>query len=169
VWTACTAAETTLVSLLPLVMLVLFIVFIGNGSGIMLRSISTEKQNRTMEVLLSSIAPQQMLNGKFIGLGLVSLIPTTLYLLTLYIVLRIGRDTLQLPPGFSLPISMIIWSLALFILGYAVYASLIAGLRGVVSHAEEANQASIVVLLPLMIGYFITPFIKRSSGLLLRR
>jgi ABC-2 type transport system permease protein len=159
----------TLVSLLPLIMLVLFIVFISNGAGIMLRSVSNEKQNRTMEVLLSSIAPRQMLTGKFIALGLVSLIPTTIYLFTLYTILRIGGNTLQLPPGFSVPVSMILWSLALFVLGYAVYASLMAGLGALFPTQKEANQASIVVLLPLMVGYFLatTPFIQEDpQGLL---
>jgi ABC-2 type transport system permease protein len=157
-------SQSPLLTLLPLLMVVLFLVFVSNGAGILLRSVSSEKQNRTMEVLLSSISPRQMLTGKFIALGIVSLVPTAMYMFSIYTILRIGGNTLQIPPGFSVPTSIITWTLVFFLLGYAVYASLEAGVGALFPTQKEATQASFVVLLPLMVGYFlaIMPFTQED-------
>jgi ABC-2 type transport system permease protein len=63
--------------------------------------------------------------------------------------------TFNLPIAFQLPPSFLIWGLVFFVLGYAVYASLMAGLGALVPNLREASQATIVVISPLIIPLFL--------------
>ncbi len=62
-----------LVRYLPAIMAFLFYIFLLTASNILLRNISSEKENRTIEVLLLSVTPRQLLVGKLVGLGIASL------------------------------------------------------------------------------------------------
>jgi len=158
-----------LISMLPLAVLILFFVFISASAGLLLRSVSSEKQNRTMETVLLSVHPRTMMVGKIVGLGIVAILQVMLWLSSIFIILRIGDDTLNLPEGFSIPASILIWGLLLFLTGYLIYASLMAGLGALVPDIKAASQASMVVLLPLLSGYIISvmpPVQEHPHGLL---
>lgn len=147
-----------LVSMLPLAVLILFFVFISAGAGLLLRSVSSEKQNRTMETVLLSVHPRTLMVGKIIGLGIVAILQVIFWFGSIFIIFRIGGDTLNLPEGFSIPSSILVWGLLLFLTGYLIYASLMAGLGAMVPDIKAASQASMIVLLPLLTGYFISVF-----------
>ena len=151
-----TCDSNPLIRMLPLFVLILFFIFISTGSGLLLRSVSSENQNRTMETLLLSVRPREMLGGKVIGLGLVALLQMALWFGTAFVILRIGGSTLNLPPGFSLPVSLLVWAFVLFIGGYAIDASLMAGLGALVPDIKAGSQVSFIIMLPLMVGYIIS-------------
>jgi ABC-2 type transport system permease protein len=57
--------------------------------------------------------------------------------------------------AFKLPVEFLVWGVVFFILGYAVYASLMAGLGALVPNMREASQATIVVIFPLIVPMFL--------------
>ena len=73
----------------------------------------------------------------------------------MYIALTAGGRALNLPQGFTFPVSLLAWGLAFFLLGFAIYAGLMAGVGALASKLKEAGQASVVVLMPLMAGYLV--------------
>lgn len=88
----------------------------------------------------------------------------------IWLILRIGAGALDLPPEFSLPASLIIWWLMYFLLGYVVYASLMAGLGALVPDIKAGTQATFLVMFPLFVSYAISvmPFsIENTNGLLM--
>jgi ABC-2 type transport system permease protein len=57
--------------------------------------------------------------------------------------------------------------LIFFLLGYAVYASLMAGLGALVPNLREASQATILVIFPLIIPIFLLSIlIEQPNGML---
>ncbi len=148
-----------LIRYLPMIMLVLFYIFIITGSSLLLKSISAEKENRVMEILMLSISPLQILAGKIVGLGFVALLQMVAWLGTGYLVLRTGGQTLNLPAGFQIPPSLLAWGLVFFLLGYALYASLMAGAGALVPKVKETTQVTWVVMTPLLAGYLVGFFI----------
>lgn len=144
-----------LVQMLPMIVVVLTFMFTSISSGQLLANVTKEKQSRMLEVLMLSIDPREMMVGKIIGLGLVSLLQVGIWAGSMYTMLRIGGDTLNLPEGFSIPISVLIWLIILFLLGYAIIATLMGGVGALVPDTKAATQASWFILLPTMIGYFI--------------
>jgi ABC-2 type transport system permease protein len=73
----------------------------------------------------------------------------------------------SLSSAFQLPTSFLIWGLIYFLLGYAVYASLMAGLGALVPNMREASQATILVIFPLIIPIFLlSVLINDPNGVL---
>jgi ABC-2 type transport system permease protein len=151
--------SNVLVQMLPFGVVVLFFVFTSISSGQLLTNITKEKQNRMMEVLILSVDPREMLAGKIIGLGFVSLLQVTFWAVTMFIMLKVGGTTLNLPENFSIPTTVLFWWLVLFLLGYAITACLMGGIGALVPDTKAASQGSWIVLLPFMVGYFfaVTP------------
>lgn len=136
---------------IPYGMTMLFYVVIMTSASLMLSSISKEKENRVMEILMSSIKPNQLLAGKVLGLGLVGLLQTGVWLGSAFLLLRLGGRTLNIPASLQLSPQILIWGIIFFILGYLIYATLMAGVGALVPNLKEASQATFYVIIPLLI------------------
>ncbi len=144
------------------VMLVFYIVIFGSAS-LMLNSITDEKQNRVMEILMTSIRPVQLLTGKIIALGLVGLLQTVVWFGAGFLLLTLSGRQLEL--SFELPASILFWGVIFFVLGYGVYAALMAGVGALVPSLKEASQATLMVLIPLIIPMMmISALVEAPNG-----
>jgi ABC-2 type transport system permease protein len=117
----------------------------------MLNSVTNEKTNRVIEILLTSITPQQMLTGKIIALGLVGLLQTVVWLGAGMLLLKISGNTFPLAAAIQLPGITLLWGIIFFLLGYAVYASLMAGIGALVPNLREGSQLTTVVIIPMIV------------------
>ncbi len=140
---------------LPYAVTMLYYFIILSAASLLLSSVTKEKENRVMEILMMSVTPRQLLTGKIVGLGLVGLLQTVAWIGTGRILLARSGTTFNLPIAFQLPPSFLVWGLVFFLLGYAVYASLMAGLGSLVPNMREATQATILVIFPLIIPIFL--------------
>jgi ABC-2 type transport system permease protein len=109
-----------------------------------------------MELLILSASPRQLLNGKVISYCILGFLPVLAWLGAIFLVFEIGGTTLNLPPGFSLPLSLLIWGLVFFLLGYAVYATIMAGAGALTPKVSQYTSVYFVVSAPLMISYFFS-------------
>jgi len=105
-----------------------------------LQSLGEEKENRLMEVLLSSISTRQLLAGKVLGQGAAGLIQVIVWVISFPLLLRLASSsiggmvsTLQVPAYF--------WVLGIlyFILGYSMFAVLSASIAAISSTVQEAQ------------------------------
>jgi len=152
---------------LPYAVTMLFYFIILSSASLLLSSVTKEKQNRVIEILMVSVTPRQLLTGKIAGLGLVGLIQTIAWVGTGRLLLAQSSILFNLSSAFQLPASFLIWGLIFFLLGYAVYASLMAGLGALVPNMREASQATILVIFPLIIPIFLlSVLINDSNGIL---
>lgn len=161
--------SSPLLSYLPAAMVILLFMSLMINANLLSESVSTEKENQTIEILMLSITPRQMLAGKIIGLGIAGLLQTIAWVGTVFFLINTGGQTLNLPPGFTLPVSILAWALVFFLLGFAMYASLMAGVGALASKLKEASQASFLVLAPLLAGYMVgllAPIAGASQGAL---
>lgn len=143
--------ENMLTFFLPYGVTVLFYIVLLGSSSLMLNSVTSEKQNRVIEILMTSATPTQMLTGKIIALGLVGLLQTAVWMGAGLALLRLSGRTLNLPPAFQLDPAILAWGLLFFLLGYLIYASLMAGLGALAPNLREASQATFVLSIPLII------------------
>lgn len=150
---------------LPYIVTFLFYIVIVTSSSLMLSSVTNEKQNRVMEILMTSITPRQMLSGKIIALGLIGLLQTVVWLGAGLLMLRFSGRVFALGAAFQLPASILVWGILFFILGYAVYASLMSGIGALVPGIREASQLTTVVILPMIIPLlFISTLINTPNS-----
>lgn len=143
---------------LPYGVTMLFYMVILMSASLLLSGVTREKENRVMEILMSAITPRQLLGGKIAGLGLAGLVQAAAWTGTGYFLLRSSGREFRLPSEFQLPASILVWGLLFFLLGYGVYASLMAAVGALVPNLREASQATFLVILPMLI-----PLITISS------
>lgn len=140
---------------IPYATTMIFYIVILGSSSLLLNSIANEKQNQVLEVLMVSISPRELLTGKIIGLGLAGLSQAAIWVGTSYTLLRLSGRNFNLPESFQLPPSILVWGAVFFLLGYAIYGSLMAGVGALVPNIKEATQATILVIFPLIIPMFL--------------
>jgi ABC-2 type transport system permease protein len=144
-----------LIRYLPPVLVGLFYASFLASSSMLFNSISSEKENRTIEVVLLCIHPRQLLAGKTIALGLAGLLQTAAWLGAIFLFFKLGGGTFSLPAGFTFPVGILVWSLVFFLGGYALYASLMAGAGAMVPKLKEAGAANFIAMIPLAVGYLV--------------
>ncbi|MGE5223208.1 MAG: ABC transporter permease [Omnitrophica WOR_2 bacterium] len=143
--------ENPLTFFLPYAVTMIYYFIILMTSSLLLNSVTKEKENRVIEILMMSVTPRQLLAGKIVALGLAGLLQTSLWVGTGYLMLRLSGSTFNLPAEFQLPPSFLVWALIFFLLGYLLYASLMAAVGALVPNLREASQATFIVILPLLV------------------
>jgi ABC-2 type transport system permease protein len=143
------AGDNASLDMLPYaVAFVLYVVLIM-ATSLLRNSTGEERKNRVQEILLMSVSPQQLLAGKIAGLGVVGLGQMLLWAVITSALLRIGGQTFSFLAGFDLPASFIVWATIFFLLGYAVYGSLLAGLGALTGpNVPGSSTADFVIIWP---------------------
>ncbi|MFC7784854.1 MULTISPECIES: ABC transporter permease [unclassified Rossellomorea] len=125
--------------------------------------VATEKSSRVMEILISSVSPVKQMFAKIIGIGLAGLTQLAVILAVGYFTMIRKKD--ELVGGFfegfgfeSLSLSVVIYAIIFFLLGYFLYATLAALLGSLVSRIEDVQQMIMPMTFLIMIGFFISMF-----------
>ncbi len=161
------AEDSWITELLPQLMTLILYMAILLPSGVLVSAVTDEKKNRVLEVLMSSVSPQQMITGKILGVGLLGLLQTALWVGVLWMVVRLGGQPLKIPAGFELPPQLLVWSLVYFLLGYGMYGALLAGVGALAPDVKDTKGASFLVMSPLIAVYvFVVVIITNPNGLI---
>jgi len=146
--------------LLPYAFVFLFVMSIFITSGYLLQSVTEEKENRVVEILLSSVPPLPLMAGKIVGLGAAGLTQVAVWVTTA--LLAAGLITERFPGLAGLNISVVTTVLALiyFALGYLCYGAIFAAIGALAPGAREAQSYS------GFLGFFaVIPLIFASAFL----
>jgi len=141
--------------IVPFAAMFVFFFLITMSSSYMLQSVSREKENRVVEVLLVSLEPRQLMLGKLIGLSLLALLQMVIWAGAGLLItgrgdgLELTAVTANLPPGF------VVWGLFYFLAGYFMYASLMGAIGALAPSAREGGQFVFFVLIPLLIPVWL--------------
>ena len=112
-------------------------------SAYVLQSLGEEKENRLMEILLSSVSTRQLLTGKVLGLGVAGLVQVLVWVISFPLLLLLASSSIG---GFisTIQVPAYFWVLGItyFILGYALFAVISAGIAAVSSTVQEAQGIS---------------------------
>lgn len=154
-------------TLLPYaVMFILFFVLTSSG-GYVLQSVSAEKENRTVEVLLVSLRPRDLMLGKVLGLGVISLLQMAVWLAVGGLVLGSGRAILGLVASIQLPAGFAVYALLYGLFGYLAYSSALAAIGALAPGLREGAQFQILVIAPLIIPLMLNyPLLQEPNGAL---
>jgi ABC-2 type transport system permease protein len=150
--------EDALMRLIPMLLMLLVYGSILMGSGLLLRSVSEEKKNRVIEILLTSVHPRQMMAGKVMGLGIAGMIQAAAWAVLGYLFYRLLGGPTALPANLDLSPAVLAWTLVYMVLGYAVYAALYAGAGALVPDWRKATSASLLIAVPALVGFEIGLF-----------
>lgn len=163
-----------------LLMYVTFMFIIIYGVRVM-RSVLEEKNNRVVEIIISSVKPFELMMGKILGVTLVALTQFTVWISMSVIgalVLNTGFSSIQknIPGGneelaskldvaqiatqvshslleLNFPLIIFVF-IVFFLLGYIFYSSIYAAIGSAVDNETETQQFTLFAILPLMLGMY---------------
>ena len=79
---------------IPILLGILFIVALFSGAQYLMQAVIEEKENRTMEVIVTSISPLQLMSGKVLGLAGVGLTQVVTWTSALLVALSLASQRL---------------------------------------------------------------------------
>ncbi|WP_149427806.1 ABC transporter permease [Exiguobacterium acetylicum] len=152
-------SEDELFAASALVYVLLFLMYftIAIYGGMIVTEIANEKSSRVMELLISAASPIQHMLAKILSIATVSLVQ-------LSILVGVGYYSAQSSSLFdqlsldSLSARTIIYLFVFFLLGYFLYATLLAALGSLVSRVEDAQQVTLPVILLIVAAFTISMF-----------
>lgn len=150
--------------MVPFVFAFVFLMAINTTSQFLMSGVVEEKENRMMEVLLTSTTPLQMLSGKVLGLGLLGLTQVGLWAVASGLVLS-TQGASELLSGISITPDMLLLVLVYLILGYFLFASVMAGIGASVTADQEGRQyAGIFTMVAVIPFMALVTFMQDPNG-----
>lgn len=151
---------------LPTIVLVLYLVATTFASSYLLRSVSEEKENRMIEVVLSAATPRQLVWGKVLGqLSIVITQLVTLIALSLVVVavaklsLPIDLSTIRVSAGQLIMAAFYLITGFLLMAGFMVVAA-----SAVPTYREAQSFSSVFIVLAVFPLYLITVLLADPNG-----
>jgi ABC-2 type transport system permease protein len=127
--------------LIPSIFSVLLVLSITFSSSYLLAGLGDEKENRLIEVLLSSVSTKQLIIGKVLGMGAAGLAQIIIWVVAAPLILKMASvsiggflSTLEITPVFLLLF------VVYFVLGYLVFAIIFVAIGAVTTSAREGQQ-----------------------------
>lgn len=162
------AGENDWVNLvIPLVMGIFLMLAVNTSGGYLLQAVVEEKENRTMEIVITSISPEQLMAGKILGnlsVGLTQLLVWFAVPLGVFLGVRPFVPFLR---DINLGGSYVWLSLAALPAAFVLVAALMATVGATATEAREAQQVAGLFTIPLFVPYWlITPLIESPNSLL---
>ncbi len=152
--------------MLPFLVTIAVMIPLFTSGSFLLQSIVQEKSNRTLEVLLVSLRPRQLLFGKMMGLGMLTVIQYVVWL-------AMGSFWLQNVRGSAvgavqaLQISPLEGALVVpFALGgFLLYSSLMAGVGALAPDMEGSRAWVFLIAAPMMVPIYLwTSVVSAPDG-----
>jgi len=155
-------------------MYAVFMFIIIYGVRVM-RSVLEEKNNRVVELIISSVKPFELMMGKILGVTLVALTQFIVWIAMAVVGAvffntgfssmqkTMGMDKLDIMQLFSLISHTLLdlnYSLIIsvfivfFLLGYVFYSAMYAAIGSAVDNETETQQFTLFAIIPLMIGIY---------------
>lgn len=175
-----TGTSSSLSYILGLVMdmvLYMFIIIYGNQ---VMTSIIEEKNNRVLEIVVSSVKPTYLMLGKLIGIGLVAVTQILVWAVIIGACSGWAVPLLNKIPdagsdaeligiigqlsdtGFV--VSLFVNMLLFFIGGYFFYSTMFAAIASAVDNAQDASQLSTIATMPVIIGIIASMMVIQNPG-----
>lgn len=145
--------------LVPMVSAILFMVTAMMSSGYLLQAVVSEKENRTMEVMVTSVTPGRLIAGKTVGLMAVALTQMAIWAVTLAAALTIAARVSEDLPLIAIPWGTLGLSMLYFLPSFALLAGVMVAIGGVVDEARHAQSLSGPLTLPFILPFTLIPVV----------
>ncbi|MBN1658992.1 MAG: ABC transporter permease [Anaerolineae bacterium] len=136
---------------IPFIATFLFFFATMTAAGNMLGVVGTEKENRTIEVMLTSVTPSELIVGKTAGLLAASLTQIIIYVLAAILGLKVAGTFLEGFEGVGIPWDYLGLMALYFFPAYILLAGIMVALGAATTEVQQAQQvAGLLNLLFLM-------------------
>lgn len=154
-------------------MLYMFIMLYGQ---MVMTSIIEEKNNRVLEIVVSSVKPNALMMGKIVGIGLVAVTQILIWGIILTAcsiwLMPLVSGAAQGAGGFDLGvlgspayILELFGYITLFLIGgYLFYSSIYAAVGSAVDNIQDASQLVSIAVIPIIIGMVVSMSVVQNPA-----
>ena len=150
--------------LLPFLAGIIFLLTIFTTSGYLMQTVVEEKENRTIEVLVTSISAGQLMAGKISGIIAVGLTQLLVWLGMIILVAAVGRYQFAWMLGINIAPDLLLLLLIILVPAIVMVSALMAAIGSVVNEASEGQQLSALVTLPMTIPFWFVLLIMNDPN-----
>jgi len=132
-----------------------------------MRSVLEEKNNRVVEILISSVKPFELMMGKILGVTGVALVQFGVWVVMIFAsAMTLGSSNVGMVSGVA-EVQMVLSALSqvnygliffvfviYFLLGYLFYSAMYAAIGSAVDNETETQQFTLFAILPMMLGFY---------------
>jgi ABC-2 type transport system permease protein len=128
------------------------------------RSVIQEKTSRIFEVMLSTVKASDMLAGKLIGIGAVGLTQIAIWAAAALLFTGSALATQIMAGQFKVELSVpeVVLFIAYYLLGYALYSTMFAGLASTCDTEQELQQYTPLAIVPVWLSFGMLLFIVNN-------
>lgn len=144
-------------NMMPLFISLAFLALILMSSGFLMGALAEEKENRTMEIVVTSISPLELIAGKLLGVVAIGL--TLLVTWTLIVVLGVFAARLMGIGWFQdlgMDWGVVLTTVAIAVPGYVLVAALMIAIGTMVTTTQEGQSFSSIFVIFHMIPMYIS-------------
>jgi ABC-2 type transport system permease protein len=162
------AGGPTLGSMLPLFTSVSFVFLLLFSSGYLMSGVIEEKENRTIEVIVTSVSTTDLVVGKVLGIVAISLTQMVTWVLIAILTITIGGDALGLTwfQDLSVDWIAILKVIVIALPSYVFAAGLMFTVGSTLTEAQEGQAiGSLFFILHILPVYMMVMIIENPLGL----
>jgi len=152
------------VFLVPYIFMMLFWIAVLSAAFTLIEGLGDEKENRVMEILLSSVSAKQLMLGKIIGLGAAGFLQIVFWFVTAFIVAGMASTTVGgMFASLEIPGRLIGFGLCYFVLGYLLFAVVFSCIGAIVPTYRDGQQLSFFFIMPAAIPLILISFMVENT------
>lgn len=153
--------------IIPSLVGVLFMFTVLTTGGYLMQAVSDERENRTVEVLTTSLSPEQLIVGKSLGLIAAALTQLLVWSLTAAAALAVAARYVEVLARLTPPVSLIVLAVAFFLPSFALVSAMMTLVGSVIGDTRQGQQLSAILNMFFVLPLFFVNFVLESpNGLL---
>jgi len=135
----------------------IFMFLLMTTSGYLVGAVAEEKENRTMEILATSMSTNQFIAGKVLGIFFVTLTQLFVWILLGVIAFYVGGNVMEVSwiQDAEIKVGTILLMAVILIPAYLMYAGLAVMVGGTVTDVAEGQQMGGLFSLPMAASYWL--------------
>jgi len=151
--------EGIIIVMLPILIAMFFLFAVMGAAGYFLQIITDEKENRTMEIMVTTISPVQLIGGKSVGLVFVGLTQLGIWLSSIVIAWIAARQVFDNLEPIQLPWDVLIIFAIFFLPSYSIIAGMMICIGSTVTELQEGQQISGVINMLFLFPIFFSALV----------
>ncbi len=153
--------------ILPFLLVMIYFMSTSTTAQFLMSGVVEEKENRLMEILATSARPAELLWGKLLGLGALSLTQVLLWAAAALVIRQIYQDARAFFSGVEFDPTHLLLIGVLFLINFVLFAATMLGIGAAVTAEAESRQIAgfftFLSVLPIM---FVGTFFNNPDGAL---
>ena len=139
---------------MPFVAGVFFVFSVMSSAGYLLQAVTDEKENRTVEIMFTSLSPEQLIGGKAAGLIAVALSQILVWVVAVVVGLVVGAQFLEPLQTVRVPWTFLLVMILYFLPAYVLMAGLMTAIGSMVTEMRQGQQIAGVLNMLFILPFF---------------